>query len=187
MYPNEGGGWNATLLAPGYPDAVYGAIETTLIEYFLVCHGLTNVSLLDPSLAQRYAYPPELVGRDRELMLASPDEIMRGSVDQSAPAGPTATTPHVNDEAGMKAAAMEARACIRANIASAYAAGVYGDDQVMDFFLGRCLPAFTVSMRSMGIKDDFATATLKVLVMQEIAPEAWQKTLGDIRAAAGSR
>jgi hypothetical protein len=39
----------------------------------------------------------------------------------------------------------------------------------------------------MGIKDDFATATLKVLVMQEIAPEAWQKTLGDIRAAAGSR
>jgi hypothetical protein len=186
MYRKDGGGWVTDILAPGYPDAVYGANESSLIEYFLVCHGLTNVDVRDARLASRYGYPPELVDRAQQTELAAPADIMGRNVAVSPPASPPAQPPL--NEAAMKAAAMNARACIRGGIAQAYAAGVYGTDQVTQYFLGRCLPAFAASMRALGFDNELAAVSLKVLVMQEIAPAEWQKATDELnRAARGGR
>jgi hypothetical protein len=89
------------------------------------------------------------------------------------------------DETAMKATAMQARACIRGNILNAYVAGVYGYDQATEYFISHCLSAFVASMRSMGFNDDLAVPAFKILMLQEIAPEAWQKTLDDLKR--GSR
>jgi uncharacterized protein YecT (DUF1311 family) len=71
-----GDAWRADLLAPGYPDQVYETTELQLIEYFLICHGLTNVDIRDPGLAARYGYSADIVKRVGSVALVTPSDIM---------------------------------------------------------------------------------------------------------------
>jgi uncharacterized protein YecT (DUF1311 family) len=78
------GAWRADLLAPGYPDQVYETTELQLIEYFLICHGLTNADIRDPTLAARYGYSADVVKGVGSVALAAPRDIMDSEAQDGA-------------------------------------------------------------------------------------------------------
>ena len=76
----------------------------------------------------------------------------------------------------------QARACIRSNIPTAYQSGVYGGDQAIAFFKARCFDPYSAAVRQLGFGE--FDSGFDVLVIQEIAPEQWQRALDNITSRA---
>lgn len=77
----------------------------------------------------------------------------------------------------------QARACIRSNIPTAYQSGVYGGDQAIAFFKARCFDPYSAAFRQLGFSE-LTDSGFNVLVIQEAAPEQWQKVLDDLKSSA---
>jgi Sel1 repeat len=73
----------------------------------------------------------------------------------------------------------QAQACIRGNIPAAYQSGAYGNQQVTSFFKVRCFGPYSAAFRQLGLSD-VVEPGFDLLVMQEVAPEQWQRALEDI-------
>jgi TPR repeat protein len=99
---------------------------------------------------------------------------------QTAPTTPT-TDAATNDN--LDSAVRQARACVRANIGNAYAAGVYGDDQTNSFFIDRCYAPYALAVQQVNKSNpELATAyagvaisSFKLLIVQEIRPDEWKE------------
>src|SRR5208282_125405 len=46
--------WNADLLSPGSPEGVFGYNTSSYVQYFFVCHGLSDADPNDASLGQKF-------------------------------------------------------------------------------------------------------------------------------------
>jgi hypothetical protein len=180
-------GWNADVLAPGYPQGVYGDNKFSNAAYFLVCHGLTNVDLNDATIGPRLGYSARLVDLITEAYISDPLEIMDDSKWAAQPSISDKEAPPENKDLGPRfdAVFMQARACIRRNVSSVYQSGAYGIDQTVAFFATKCLGAFSKDLRELGMDDAIAATGFKALVFQEIAPNEWQKTIDSLKI--GSR
>jgi hypothetical protein len=97
---------------------------------------------------------------------------------QHAPAGPSADTARM-----LEAVTMQARGCVRSHIVSAYQAGVYGWEQAVAYFKANCGAAFLQAWRNAG-QEGLGQMGFELLVIQEIKPEEWQKTVDRYNRAA---
>jgi hypothetical protein len=70
------GKWLAHLLAPGYPDGVYGYNESDYVQYFKICHKLVWSYTKDASVAEKLGYPRYLVKSVDQIKLVKPEDIM---------------------------------------------------------------------------------------------------------------
>jgi hypothetical protein len=77
----------------------------------------------------------------------------------------------------------QGRSCIRSNIESAYRAGNYGYEQAMAFFSEKCATDFGKGLEQAGMDGASANAGFKILIVQEISPQVWQKAIEDLRTA----
>lgn len=83
--------------------------------------------------------------------------------------------------AALDVAFAQTRACIRNNIPNAYQSGVYGFDQATAFFMKICFGPFSLANRQLGADESASATFFKVLVMQEISPQEWQRATEEFK------
>jgi TPR repeat protein len=107
-----------------------------------------------------------------------PPLVTQPKEDFKAPAGAAQELAKIEK---LKPVTLQARACIRNGILAAYQSGAYGHDEVISFFMSRCFGPFSVAYQQAGYPE-IAEPGFRLLVVQEVAPQEWQRTLDDIKS-----
>jgi uncharacterized protein len=100
----------------------------------------------------------------------------------SAPS--TAAPAHAVDTKKYNEPFQQGRSCIRSNMEPAYRAGIYDYEQAMTFFSDNCLAEFGKGLKQAGMDGTSASAGFKLLVVQEVSPQTWQKAVEGWRSTA---
>lgn len=67
------------------------------------------------------------------------------------------------------------RSCVRSSHAEPYHQGIFGAEQVADFFLRTCGVPLIPILQNAGAPEGFARSLLTLVILEELAPDDYQK------------